>query len=80
MRWSVIRNALALAAGGLAVGLLGAVWLGRFVEGLLFEVKPADPFTLGAVAVILLVVALVAAAVPAARALRIDPLRALRET
>ena len=80
VRWSVIRNALVLAAGGLAVGLLGAVWLGRFVEGLLFEVKPADPFTLGAVAVILLVVALVAAAVPAARALRIDPLQALRET
>jgi putative ABC transport system permease protein len=80
VRWAVIRGALGLATVGLVVGLLCAIWLGRFLEGLLYEVTPADPFTLTAVAVILLGVTLVAAAVPAARALRIDPLQALRET
>jgi len=62
------------------VGLVGAIWLGRFVEALLFEVTASDPLTLGAVAAILLAVTLVAAAVPAARATRIDPLQALRES
>jgi ABC-type antimicrobial peptide transport system permease subunit len=47
---------------------------------LLFEVTPADPLTLAMVAAILLGVTLIAAAVPAKRALRIDPLQALRET
>ena len=69
-----------LSALGLTVGLLGAVWLGRFMEGLLFEVTPADPLTFAGVATILMGVTLVAAAVPAARALRIDPLQALRDT
>jgi putative ABC transport system permease protein len=80
VRWQVVRSALTLAAGGLAVGLVGAIWLGRFVQTLLFEVTPGDPLTLGAVAGILLVVTLVAAAVPAVRATRIDPLQALRES
>jgi len=80
VRWHVVRGALTLAAGGLVVGLVGAIWLGRFVEALLFEVTASDPLTLGAVAAILLAVTLVAAAVPAARATRIDPLQALRES
>ena len=62
VRWAVIRSALALSALGIAVGLLGAVWLGRFMEGLLFEVTPADPLTFAGVAIILMVVTLVAAA------------------
>src|SRR5918993_5242329 len=80
VRWHVVRGALALAAAGLVAGLLGAVWLGRLMEGLVFEVTPTDPLTLGAVAAVLLSVTVVAAAVPAARATRIDPLQALRET
>jgi predicted permease len=80
VRWQVVRGALALAAAGLVAGLLAAVWLGRLMEGLLFEVTPTDPVTLGAVAAILLSVTVIAAAVPAARATRIDPLQALRET
>jgi putative ABC transport system permease protein len=80
VRWQVVRGALALAAAGLTAGLISAVWLGRLMEGLLFEVTPTDPATLAAVAAILMVVTVVAAAVPAARATRIDPLQALRES
>jgi predicted permease len=80
LRWQVVRSALALSAAGLVAGLLGAVWVGRFLDALLFEVTPSDPLTLGAVAGILLAVTLLAAAVPASRATRIDPLQALRET
>jgi predicted permease len=79
LRWQVIRRALALSAGGLIAGLVGAVWLGRYLTALLFEVTPTDPLTLAAVAGILLAVTSVAAAIPAARATRIDPLQALRE-
>jgi predicted permease len=80
VRWQVVRGAVALAAAGLMAGLLGAVWLGRLMEGLLFEVTPTDPATLAAVAAILMLVTVIAAAVPAARATRIDPLQALRES
>ena len=66
VRWQVVRGALSLAAGGLVAGLLSAVWLGRLMEGLLFEVTPTDPATFAAVAAILLVVTVIAAAVPAA--------------
>ena len=80
VRWQVVRGALSLAAGGLVAGLVSAVWLGRLMEGLLFEVTPTDPATFAAVAAILLIVTAIAAAVPADRATRIDPLQALRET
>jgi ABC-type antimicrobial peptide transport system permease subunit len=80
VRWQVVRRALILSASGVVCGLVGAAWLGRLLEELLFEVTPTDPLTLGAVAAILLVVAVVAAAVPAARATRINPLEALRES
>ena len=79
LRWQVVRRALALSAGGLIAGLLAAMWLGRYLTALLFEVTPADPLTLAAVAGILLAVTSIAAAIPAARATRIDPLQALRE-
>ena len=61
-------------------GLVSVVWLGRLMEGLLFEVTLTDPATFAAVAAILLIVTAIAAAVPADRATRIDPLQALRET
>jgi ABC-type lipoprotein release transport system permease subunit len=58
--------------------LIGAIGLGRFVQGLLFEVSPLDPMGLAGGVVLLAVVATVACAVPAARAARIDPVTALR--
>jgi putative ABC transport system permease protein len=74
----VMRQALGLAAFGLLLGLAGAAALSRFLRALLYEVEPADPLTLGSVALVLAAVALLACLVPALRAVRIDPMRALR--
>ena len=68
---------LAVSVGALA-GVLGAVALTRYVRDLLFGVSATDPRVLGAAARALLLVALVAATVPARRALRVDPASALR--
>ena len=63
--------------GGLA-GLLAALALARSLESLLFEITVTDPITFGAVPIMLVAVALVAAYLPARRATRIDPMAALR--
>jgi len=67
--------------GGLAVAIgLGAAWLTtRGMASMLYEVKPADPATYGAVAVVLCLVALFATWLPARTATRVDPINALRE-
>jgi ABC-type lipoprotein release transport system permease subunit len=57
---------------------VAALLLGRFLERLLFGVRPADPITLASVALLLGAVAFVACLVPALRAVRVDPLTALR--
>jgi putative ABC transport system permease protein len=74
----VVRQALALGAGGLIAGLGLAFVLTRFIEAQLFRTTPNDPATLASVAGILLAIALVAAFVPARRATRVDPIGALR--
>jgi len=75
----VIRQGLALAAIGVALGLAGAAAATRLLAGLLFEVKPGDPATYAGVAGLLAVVALAASYVPARRATKVDPLAALRQ-
>ena len=62
----------------MALGIGGALALGRFLRSLLFEVRPTDPLTFAAVAILLALVALAAAYVPARRAMRVDPMVALR--
>jgi predicted permease len=74
----VVRQAVALAAAGVGVGLLAAMVLSPLVAGHLYGVDAADPATLAGVAGVLLAVAAVAAAIPASRVLRVDPVRTLR--
>ncbi|HEY4359612.1 MAG TPA: ABC transporter permease [Bryobacteraceae bacterium] len=74
----IIREGLALVTIGLAVGLGGAVAVARSLAGLLFNVKPADPFSYFAVAAVLLSVGLLASYLPARRAANVDPMVALR--
>lgn len=72
-----LKEGLAIVALGLALGLGGAVALARFVAGLLYEVQPLEPSVLAAAAALLAAVALAACAMPALRATRIDPVKAL---
>jgi putative ABC transport system permease protein len=74
----VVGRALTLAAGGLAIGAVGATYLTKAMTSLLFQVEPADPATMVVVGALLLTMALLASYIPARRATRIDPLVALR--
>jgi predicted permease len=74
----VVRQGMGAAAAGLSLGVLGAAALGRVLTTLLYGVKPTDVFTFVGVAGVLLAVVLVACLVPARRAVRVDPLEALR--
>ena len=74
----VVRHGAALAGIGLVVGLAGALALSRLVSSLLFRVSPTDPPTFATGMVVLTAVAILAAAIPARRAARTDPMLALR--
>jgi len=75
----VLTHGLALAAAGIGIGIVGALEVSRLLASFLFEVKPTDPETYGAVALVLLLTAGVASYVPARRAMLVDPVAALRE-
>ena len=74
----VVGEAMQLLLLGLALGLAGAVALSRLLGSLLFNIAPTDPLTYGGAAMLLLLVALVAALIPARAAARVDPLRTIR--
>jgi putative ABC transport system permease protein len=74
----VLKQALVLSVSGLALGTAGALFVGRLLEGHLFDVPAADPATMGAAAALLVAVAALAAYVPARRAASIDPASAFR--
>jgi predicted permease len=74
----VLRQAAVLTALALAAGLGLSLLAGRFVESLLFEVRPDDPLTLAAVTAVLAACALLAAWGPARRAAKVAPMQALR--
>ena len=74
----VVGEALRVLLPGLALGLVGAIALSRLLGSLLFNIAPTDPLTYGGAALLLLLVALLAALIPARSAARIDPLRTIR--
>jgi ABC-type antimicrobial peptide transport system permease subunit len=75
---TIVGDGLKPAAAGIVIGLAAAAALGRLMTTLLFGVSPHDAVTFTAVALAVLFVAMLAAIVPAYRATRIDPLKALR--
>jgi hypothetical protein len=76
--WLITSQGLRAAAVGLAAGTAGYLAISRLLAGQLFGVSATDPFTLLGSALTLMLVCLVASAIPALRALGVDPLRALR--
>jgi putative ABC transport system permease protein len=64
---------------GAAIGVLGAAALSQLISSLLFGIKPLDPLTYGLAALLVIVAALLSCYVPARRALRVDPVSALRQ-
>ena len=74
----ILKRGMLLAAGGLVLGLFGALGLTRLLATLLFGVGARDPLTIAAVGAILAVVAFIACYVPARRAAKVDPMICLR--
>ena len=74
----VLGRGLRVVAIGAAIGIAGALALTRLMSAMLFDVEPTDPFTFAGVTIVLFLVALFACWIPARRAMRVDPLTALR--
>jgi putative ABC transport system permease protein len=74
----ILRQGLGLATAGAALGLVGSVIVSHLMAGLLFGVSPTDLLTFAGVTLVLTAVALAACYIPARRAMRVDPMIALR--
>ena len=74
----VLRQGLGKAGLGLGLGLLGSLYLTRFLESQLFDITALDPWTYAIVILVLLSMALTASYLPARRAVKVDPMEALR--
>jgi putative ABC transport system permease protein len=76
--WLVLGQGALMILTGLALGVAGSLVLTRYLANLLYGVRPIDPLTMISVAALLIIVALAACYIPARRALRLDPMTALR--
>jgi putative ABC transport system permease protein len=76
----IISEGLRLSLTGVAVGLVGALWLGGAASSLLFGVNASDPLTFATISLLLTAVAVAACYFPARRAMKVDPIVALRVT
>ena len=75
----IVSEGMKPALLGVGIGLATAVWMGQLLTKMVFGVKPADPLTFAAVALLLAAVALAASVIPAYRATKVEPMKALRE-
>jgi ABC-type antimicrobial peptide transport system permease subunit len=73
-----VRQSLLLASAGCLIGMVCAIALSRVLHSFLFEVRPIDPITFTLVPILMALVALIAAWIPARRAAAVDPMQALR--
>jgi len=78
VQWMVLRESLWMVAAGMAVGIPAALGLTKYVQATLYGIKPNDPVSFVAATVLMIVVAGMAAWIPARRAARVDPMRSLR--
>jgi predicted permease len=78
LRWMFVRSALVLTGVGVAIGVVAAAGLTRFMKSLLFGISPLDPFTYAAIPLILLSSAALSSFIPARRAAAVDPVETLR--
>jgi ABC-type antimicrobial peptide transport system permease subunit len=76
--WLVLGETLCLTLTGVAVGIPLALWAAQYAKSVLFGIGAADPLTMAATVAILIGVAVLAGYLPARRALRVDPMVALR--
>jgi predicted permease len=75
---SVLVRGMSPVIAGIAAGAAAAIFSTRFLANMLFTIRPNDPLTLGAIAILLGIVALIGCAIPARNAIRVDPMKALR--
>jgi len=78
VQWMVLRESLWMVAAGLALGIPAALALTKLVRGSLYGIEPNDPLSFVAAGALMVAVAATAAWIPARRAARVDPMRALR--
>ncbi|MGZ8709782.1 MAG: FtsX-like permease family protein, partial [Thermoanaerobaculia bacterium] len=74
----VLRRSLALVVAGVALGVIAAIALTRFVRSMIFGIEPNDPWSIAIAVAAMVIVAIAATSVPARRASRVDPIVALR--
>jgi len=77
--WQIVGRGLVLTVMGLALGLAGALLLGRLLAPYLYQVSPADPVSFAGIAILVFDAAFIACYLPARRVLEVDPVEVLRE-